>query len=174
MWNRNGDGFVNIRPIADADLVEVQRVAQVTWFHTYKEIYPEKAILTFLSQAYSLDRLRDSLRTDSNKPHRLFYVVADEDCIVGYGELVERGYAEYELTRIYLLPAFQGKGIGKRLLNQLINDVSPLRRLIAWVEKENGGGRSFYESMQFYVEEEREDHFFGTVTHLLKYAREWE
>ncbi len=165
---------MNIRPISDADLVEVQRVAQVTWFHAYKEIYPEKTILTFLSQAYSLDRLRDSLRTDSNKPRRLFYEVADEDGMVGYGELVERGYAEYELTWIYLLPEFQGKGIGKRLLRQLINDVSPLRRMFAWVEKENGGGRSFYESMQFHVEEEIEDHFFGTVTHLLKYVRKWE
>lgn len=158
----------------NADLLEVQRVAQVTWLHAYKEIYPEKAILTFLSQAYSLDRLRDLLRTDSNKLRRLFYVVATEDGIVGYGELVERGFAEYELTRIYLLPEFQGKGIGKRLLNQLINDVYPLRQMFAWVEKENGGGRSFYESMQFHVEEEIEDNFFGTVTHLLKYVREWE
>ncbi|PTM56835.1 GNAT family N-acetyltransferase [Desmospora activa] len=162
---------VQIRPIRETDLLGVQKVAHTTWFNTYNKILPEESIQKFLSHAYSLDHLKKSWEEDIKKTPRQFYVIADKDSIIGYGQLTERAPAEYELTRIYILPEFQGKGLGKRLLNQLIDTIHPLQRMFAWVEKENSVGRTFYQSMNFHVEKELQDNFFGTITTLLQYAR---
>lgn len=162
---------MQIRPIRETDLNGVREVATTAWLHTYRGILSERAIQAFLAQAYSLDSLRASWKADCHRPQRQFDVVADKDRIIGYGELMEREPTVYELTRIYLLPDVQGNGIGKCLLQQLIDAVSPLRSLFAWVEKENLGGRAFYHSMHFHAEEEIADPFFGTITHLVKYVR---
>lgn len=166
--------MMQIRPVKEADLLEIQQVAQITWLHTYSSIFPKKAILQFLQQAYSLESLKKSLEIDCQRPKRLFYIATDKDRIIGYGQLMERASFEYELARIYLLPEYQGKGIGKQLLKQLISAAYPLRQMFAWVEKENLGARAFYDAMHFQVEEESEENFFGTKTTLLKYVRKWE
>ncbi|MFC4077350.1 GNAT family N-acetyltransferase [Salinithrix halophila] len=164
---------MQIRPVRESDLSEIQKVARKAWLHTYRGILPKESILKFISHAYSLDNLRKAWKKDCNKPQRQFYVATENNRIVGYGEMVEREPGKYELTRIYILPEFQGRGIGKRLLNQLMETADPLQCMFAWVEKENISGRSFYQSMDFHAEEEVEDNFFGTVTKLLKYVRNW-
>ena len=52
----------------------------------------------------------------------VFCVITDADgCIVGCGGLLPVGNGDVELRKMYVLPQARGKGIGRRLLEDLIN-----------------------------------------------------
>jgi hypothetical protein len=53
-----------IRDAGVDDVREIQRVARITWEHTFRETIPECVRKEFVSQAYSADALR--LRMESN------------------------------------------------------------------------------------------------------------
>ncbi|SMO88437.1 GNAT family N-acetyltransferase [Melghirimyces algeriensis] len=126
----------------------------------------------FLNRAYSTENLLKAYQDDCNRPHRQFYVACKEEQIIGYAELAEHAPAHFELTRIYLLPSFQGLGIGKQLLTTLFNAQPHIHQVFAWVEKENHRGRQFYQAMNFLPVEQMEDDFFGKVTTLVKYQKD--
>ena len=95
-------------------MAEVQRVARKAWMHTYRETVPVTLINRFLAERYSdssFEKVFQSIARDSSQ----FYLVLDRQKIVGYAN-VRRGQRGWELYRIYLLPEYIGKGIGRRLL----------------------------------------------------------
>ncbi|MCW8965158.1 MAG: GNAT family N-acetyltransferase [Candidatus Pacearchaeota archaeon] len=55
---------------------------------------------------------------DSEK--RIFYTIFDKDKIVGSGGIIQENPKIAELSRIYLLQEYRGKGLGKALVKDLI------------------------------------------------------
>jgi ribosomal protein S18 acetylase RimI-like enzyme len=97
------------------------------------------------------------------------YVATIDEKIVGYANffrLQNRG--EIELGSIYILPAYQGKGIGSQLLEKGMKHSKELKIVYINVERENGIGRAFYHSKGFQLVDEFDDEFEG---HLLKTMR---
>jgi GNAT superfamily N-acetyltransferase len=162
-----------IRPAEFGDIGSIASLALESWKHTYGSIYPEDAINQFVTRAYSVENLTDSIDRDRKRTHRLFNVAVDSNGeVVAFSHVVPHLNSDtsFELVRIYALPRTQGTGVGTALLNHLLQTVPSLSELTAWVEGENTIGRRFYERHGFQVVDVKEDDFFGYKTHLLKYT----
>ncbi|MFB4163543.1 GNAT family N-acetyltransferase [Alteribacillus sp. JSM 102045] len=64
--------------------------------------------------------------------------------IAGFANLSQSGRAkEYEISALYLLPDYQNQGIGKMLLNELVDMVPQGQTITLIVERDNKKGKIF-------------------------------
>lgn len=151
-----------IRKMKPTDIDAVKEIAIKSWRHTYGGIIPIEVQDKFLSMAYNKDTLKMRLERSP------FYVAEDNGQVVGFANFSNlKDNGEVELAAIYLLPEFQNKGIGSRLLGQGIKELSP-KEVYVNVEAENKIGKDFYKGKKFEVVENIEEDFFD---HKLKTTR---
>lgn len=75
--------------------------------------------------AFDVEAMVQSDLSDSHKfhpPHGRFYLALYEDQITGVGCLKRLEPGVGEIQRMYVPPAFRGKGIGRAITNRLIED----------------------------------------------------
>lgn len=104
------------------DIPALQATAAASWWATYGDYLSAEFIEDFLARAYN----KGSLLAQIAKPNSCFLVVKRGEEVIGFGQagaaLPRRDAAPVapaDLHRLYLLSAWQGKGIGSRLLAQL-------------------------------------------------------
>ena len=143
--------MIRYRVLRKADVPEVQAVALKAWSFAYHRYgLSMKFIRKFVSERYSSDSFEKYVFPSVQKGYSKFYLATDKRKIIGYSNMGP-GTWGWELYRIYLLPEYQGKGIGKRLL-QLSEDF--LRSKKAWkyhcyVWRKNKAGLDFYKQNGF-------------------------
>jgi ribosomal protein S18 acetylase RimI-like enzyme len=143
-----------IRNAETKDILDIQQIAEVTWGETYKGLIPEEIQRKFLQFAYSQQSLENRVN------HTLFLVAEIGDKVVGFANAnPKKGVTE--LTAIYIYPHFQGKGIGTKLLEEVIHQLKGFSRLLVDVEVGNNIGEHFYQAKGFKLTEEFVDIFFG-------------
>lgn len=148
-----------IRDAGVDDVREIQRVARITWDHTYRETIPESVRKEFLSQAYSAEALRLRMESDT------FLVAFHDDGVVGFADFRSRPTREVELAAIYVLPEMQGRGIGSRLLEAGISRFPLSTSFVLRVERDNTRARRFYEAHGFKHAGDHAERFCGHVFH---------
>lgn len=109
--------MIKIITVTKSQLIEVQKIAHITWPNTFSETLTPSQIEYMLEWMYDLDALEAQV-TDKNH----IFLLAEED-----GNYV--GFCSYELNcsntkkvkihKLYLLPDFQRKGIGRRLIAEV-------------------------------------------------------
>lgn len=109
--------MIFITPATEAQLSIVQTIAYQTWPTTFAAILSPTQIDYMLEMMYSTD----SLKTQLNDKNHVFLLAQERDT----GNYM--GFLSYELNyekapktkihKIYLLPASQGKGVGKQLID---------------------------------------------------------
>lgn len=92
-------------------LTYIYNIVQQTIKAVYPKYYPQE-VVDFFCELHSLDNIRD----DINKQN--VYVLFDNDALVGTGSL-----SDNHITRVYVLPQYQGKGYGTYIIKQLENDI---------------------------------------------------
>jgi ribosomal protein S18 acetylase RimI-like enzyme len=97
------------------DAAGVRRVARAAWRATYEGKVPASFMRAVLRRGYDRRRLLESLADG-----RRDAFVADEGTVVGYADLLEEPAGRVELTRIYVRPGRQGRGIGRALLGACV------------------------------------------------------
>lgn len=104
------------------DVPALQATAAASWWATYGAYLAASFIEDFLARAYS----QPSLLGQIADPTRYFLVARDAGRVIGFGQvgptLPRRDAAPVapaDLYRLYLLPAYQRRGIGARLLAEL-------------------------------------------------------
>lgn len=104
------------------DIPAIRRIAEVVFPATYSSIISREQIDFMMEWMYSEDALRKELTGD------VTYLLPVEDgAAVGYVSFGPDGIeGQYHLHKIYLLPAFQGKGYGRELFLAAENE---MRRL---------------------------------------------
>ncbi|MFJ7678671.1 GNAT family N-acetyltransferase [Peribacillus sp. NPDC097198] len=135
-----------IRRATLADVIDIAKVHVDSWRSTYKNIIPDE----FLKKL-SYDQRTDLwIRNISKEGNYVFVAENNEGEIVGFADcgkkekntVTESG----DLTSIYLLEEYQGKGIGKQLLKQLFLQFQALGFNRVFVEVlEDNNTRYFYE-----------------------------
>ena len=115
------------------------------WNDTYKDIIPQKVIEEITSSWHSIENLKNQI-IDKNT---IFKIAEENKKIVGL-LTAKNSNNKYYLSRLYVLPNHQRKGIGKELLNNLIIS-NNVKEIELEVEEENKKGLEFYKKEGFII-----------------------
>src|SRR5262245_59364337 len=104
--------YRNFQP-EDAEMV--QQTAREGWEYTYNTIFTEEFIANFINTNYHPEQLRRLAAIAETNTH-FFDVALDDDVVIGFCHigLTPRP----QLYRIYLRPAYIGKGIGSAFIQR--------------------------------------------------------
>lgn len=180
-YNRLAKGWI-IRLAEDGDEVAIRAVAAETWAVTYAQTVRPTNRERVIRQSYAPASLR---RAFARNGKNIWFWVAEADRtheIVGFAEVVLWAGPNpcAELTRIYILPAYQKRGIGAAMLDQTLATLASselddeLRppRLILSVEAHNAPAISFYELRGFQLRREFVIPLVGQMLEMKEYALE--
>lgn len=141
------DGLI-IRDAEAADLSAVRGLLVETWHATYDGIYGWQRVAEITNAWHSLDTLGAQLGRESG----VFLVGMLGNEIVATASARQERDGAAMLTRLYVLPARQGVGIGRTLLQVTLAcfPQAPVARLE--VETQNEPAIAFYERMGFFLQ----------------------
>ena len=99
------------------DIKQIQNIVHITWPITYGEILSKEQLDYMLDLFYSDKALIDQY----NKKEQLFYMIYEDEANLGFIG-IEHNYSGKTATKIhkiYLLPETQGRGIGKKVIDEI-------------------------------------------------------
>ena len=159
---------VRVRPATLDDAEAIERIRVETWRTTYRGLLPDGLIDGLRESA---DQRRERLRFQ--RADQFSFVAEHAGQVAGYalGGPERTGDAEYrgEVYAIYVLPAHQGKGLGRALIRESARELARrgLHSLVIWVLRENAVGRGFYERLGGRaVREKPLEEFPGAADHI--------
>ena len=139
-----------VRAATERDLVAVNRLLVETWHDTYDPLLGVEKVTQITSTWHAIAKLAEQIAA----PDSSFLVAEEQDRIVGHAVGHVRPQHAMLLARLYVLPAHQRRGIGARLLSELVARQPGCARIVAEVEPDNVKAVSFYRRHGFIVESE--------------------
>jgi GNAT superfamily N-acetyltransferase len=139
-----------ILPATEADLPAIAQLAGIIWRAHYPGIITSGQIDYMLAKMYSLETVREEIRTQDIRYERLF---ADGE-LAGFASYGPTEQAEvFKLHKIYLHPDWHGRGLGSLLLQHCEREIRKLgaTRLILTVNKRNSKAIAAYQRNGFSV-----------------------
>ncbi|WP_188207039.1 GNAT family N-acetyltransferase [Alkalibacillus aidingensis] len=139
--------MVNVRKATVEDAEKVAKVHDQTWKWTYEPIIQKDDLQQVTSFEYKKIMWETTLRSPH---HHVFVVETENGDIVGLisGGKERTGNFTYdgEIYQIYILPEYQRKGYGQRLLLAFVEECEEVgyQSLLVWILTDNPYG-------QFYV-----------------------
>ncbi|MBC7249283.1 MAG: GNAT family N-acetyltransferase [Anaerolineae bacterium] len=165
-------GSLLIREATVDDAARVARVRIDTWRNAYAGIIPAE-YLANLSYEEDAQRLRERLKNIG--PERFLLVAEIQGEVVGFasggpersGDEVYKG----EIYALYVLPAYQRRGIGRKLVGASARRLlqAGIGNLLVWVLSANPS-RRFYETLGGQLVREREIEIGGVLLQEVGYG----
>lgn len=144
--------MITITKAKPDDTRDIQMVLYRTWLMTYpnKEIgITTEDIEVRFEERLSVENIEKRRQRMLNPSANEFFLVAkDDDVIVGVcglGIYDDRN----ELLAIYVLPEYQGKGIGRMFWNEALDFFDPEKRTVVQVATYNEKAIGFYTKLGF-------------------------
>jgi len=158
-----------VRRAEVADVPGIQGVARQTWPVTYAGIIPPELQGRLLDAWYGAAALEQAIVDEGS----LFLVAERGGAVVGFAQYAARSGDSADLTRLYVLPAWQRAGAGTRLLEAGLRDLRArgVKTLTVLVERDNAPGRRFYRSRGFAEVGERTVVVLGHALHHVECRR---
>lgn len=143
----NEDNFV-IRKADETDAHTINILAHATWPQTYGDILSEPQLQYMLDLFYSESSLHEQMRTG-----HLFYIAEMNSEPVGFISLSHDHTAgAYKIHKLYVHPMMQGKGIGRHLLDRMMEETRKHQgRAVRLNVNRNNPARNFYERLGFVI-----------------------
>ncbi len=160
--------------IRQADLDDVNTIgflAQQIWPQAYGDILSKEQLAYMLHRIYNPLSLKDQML----KQHHSFLVAELDDEPVGFASFSKiEPPGVYKLHKLYVRTDIQGKGLGKALVNAVLEEIRPLKAgaLHLNVNRHNKA-KEFYERFGFRVIRE-EDIDIGNGYFMNDYVMEME
>jgi ribosomal protein S18 acetylase RimI-like enzyme len=168
---------MSVRRATVDDAEAFERIRVETWQATYRGLLPD-AILDDMRQ--NVERRKERLREVSESPAEFCFVAELAGEVVGFaigcpertGDAVYKG----EVAAIYVLPAHQGKGLGRALIRESVRELAAhgMTSLLIWVLRENRIGRAFYERLGGVARREKPVDMRGIPAGHVEVAYCWE
>ncbi|MFZ1520010.1 MAG: GNAT family N-acetyltransferase [Ignavibacteriaceae bacterium] len=159
---------ITIRNWTIEDFSIVKNILLITWKNTYTFI-PEEDILSHFEKHYSEDRLIEIL----NDPFSNGIIAEVNSVPAGWLKLFEDHInKKFFVSSLYVLPDYQGFGLGKKLLNEAYRIAKEKRFSKVWlgVMKQNVKSLEWYKNLGFIFDEEEPFQMGSTqVMHLIGY-----
>ncbi|NLT11985.1 MAG: GNAT family N-acetyltransferase [Clostridiaceae bacterium] len=145
---------IQYRQVDLSDLKAIKYISEKTFEETFSHLNsPEDMALYFQENTQD-----DILIREMNNPDSTFYIAEDQGEVIGYIK-INRGPAQtepghddaLEVQRLYVLKAYKGSGIGRRLMQEAIDRAieSALRYVWLGVWEHNVKAIRFYEKLGF-------------------------
>jgi ribosomal protein S18 acetylase RimI-like enzyme len=140
--------------IRKAGLIDIPLIRELTfkvWPQTYNGILSKEQIDYMLELMYSEKSLQEQMQTNE------FILVYRANQAVGFASVGIVSPKVYKLHKIYVLPAEQGKGTGKFIIDYLVNAMKHrgVEALELNVNRHNPA-KGFYEQLGFNVKREED------------------
>ncbi|HTB51302.1 MAG TPA: GNAT family N-acetyltransferase [Ferruginibacter sp.] len=113
----------SVKKVGVDTIEQIIHIANISWKETYKNILPEQQLQYMLQLFYS----REALQKQIEEYKHQFIVLVDDETIAGFASYSVKAIDDsttYKLHKIYIDPEQQRKGIGKKLLDFIITDVT--------------------------------------------------
>ncbi len=140
--------------IADRELVA--RLSRQTFYDTYCKENSEENMAMYLESNFN----NKAIELELSDPKNTFIIAEENDIALGYAKL-HNGHPGYEpmdgsameISRIYVVQNFIGKGVGKALVEQCIEISKKQHKKSIWlgVWKQNSRAIKFYKNFGFLV-----------------------
>ena len=140
-----------IRATAE-DISTIQFIAKESWKTTYSNILGQEQIDYMLELMYSKATLLEHL----NNSNYHYFLINEEGKSLGFiGFEINYEEKTTKLHRIYFLTEARGKGLGKKAIEFITNEIQKIanNRIILTVNK-NNQAKNFYEKLGFKVYDE--------------------
>ncbi len=137
--------------IRQANLQDIQLIhdmANVAFTATYRDILSADQLEYMLDWMYSPESLHKQMAEEGH----IYYIAENEGVPAGYVSIQPEGKDIYHLQKIYVLPVYQGSGLGKQLFvkaQEAIRELHPDGpcEMRLNVNRENTNALHFYEHM---------------------------
>jgi ribosomal protein S18 acetylase RimI-like enzyme len=143
--------MIQLKRAKEADIPAIQNIAKITWQPTYVPLLGQEQVDYMLEQMYSKAALLEQLSRGD------VFLIAElgmkEVGFASYGIIDQENYG-YKLHKIYVLPEVHGNGVGKFLINEVVDQVRAAggRSLSLNVNRDNKA-MQFYERAGFKIKE---------------------
>jgi ribosomal protein S18 acetylase RimI-like enzyme len=145
--------FVKATP---ADCALVRQIAKQIWAPTYSHLMSPEQLEYMFEMMYSVENLERAMTAGG----QTFLIFSDEDRPVGYVSYETLADHNFYLQKIYLLPAKQGQGNGRQMLEMFLaylRELDPAAaRLGLNVNRDNRRAIDFYLRNGFEIVSQRD------------------
>lgn len=142
-----GAPVLTIRNASAKDVPLIRSLAQRIWPQTYQSIISKAQITYMMNLMYSETSLREQIEKGSQ-----FIITYNTGIPVGFAAFSEVEQTIWKLHKIYVLHSQQGKGTGRFIIEQVINDIKPKGATALRLNvNRNNSAKIFYEKIGFEV-----------------------
>lgn len=135
-----------IRKATVNDIPLIRQMAEKVFPETYKNIITPEQCEYMMDMMYS----EASLRRQMTEEHHIYQILSVDDKTAGYVSVQPIEADLYELQKIYVLPDFQGRHLGRKLFDAAVDLVKQLHpgpcRIFLHVNRYNKA-KTFYEHL---------------------------
>lgn len=143
---------LSITPCRVSDVDRIRVVQKATWLATYPNAangITRKAIITYFQDKARtvnwLAKVKESLANDANS---YGWIATIDNTIVGYSFALKME-TKNRIMALYVLPAYQGQGIGKKLMHTMLSWFANTNPVTLETASYNAKAIRFYQSFGF-------------------------
>ena len=144
-----------IKKVGTESIPAIQELAEKTWAIAYASILPQEQLRYMLELFYSNNALEEQIA----KGHQFILITDNEEPLgfAAYSLKSEDDLTLYRLHKLYVDPASQGSGAGKRLVDFIVADIKPKGAKILQLNvNRSNKAIGFYQKLGFIIRYEED------------------
>lgn len=127
---------ITLKKVTISNLIELKEISRSTYAEAFSEGNSIENMTAYLNTSFT----NEQLQLELNNPDSEFFFAMNKDIIVGYIKInIDLAQTDIhdpiamELERIYVIKEYQGKSIGRLLLNKVIDIAKEKNKSYLWL-----------------------------------------